>query len=598
MMLKPNNKNIKLLPEQVGAYVIQKLFASCNVGCVEEVMSLVAAGFAEIFIVDLLNDGVLVRLTVGGCFVLGVEGSSSERFKINMSSGVSIMERLTAAVYAAAGTSHDFDKVVMSLTFFNFGEELACVSGAADNSNLNFGARNGVGSFFDTFDTANFFVINGFSGFVFKNFNNGSESSFHNAAGSAEDVSRTGSAAEDRIEFFIGKSGEVETCGLDHTSKFAGCDGNIDIVEAVNLVLFTGAFEFLSGTGHNGNNGDRFGIDAHLFSVVALHESAVHTLRRFSGRKVGNEFGEVVFAVLNPTGRAGSDEGKRTFAVKTFDKFCAFFHDGDVSRNVNINNRVEAESVKSCNHFTFNIGADGHVKAFAEGCSDSGSGSNNNVFIGIGESIPNLPSVVLFVDSANGAVNNALTASDTGNVFKVETESGTDIGYEASFISADNANALNVLTHSNATTAKNAFIVISYEVGVGVFDSVFRSSACKTVNVFNAVFLTESLKFAVLVSYAGKTFFVMGGKDKLKSSLSGLSYSGSVGENFHVGSYGINAGSNEGSCALNFNNADTASADSVDIFEEAESGNFYTNGVSRVENGCSGRNSDGQTVNF
>jgi len=44
---------------------IQKLFASCNVSCVEEVMSLMAAGFAEIFIVDLLNDGVLVRLTVG-----------------------------------------------------------------------------------------------------------------------------------------------------------------------------------------------------------------------------------------------------------------------------------------------------------------------------------------------------------------------------------------------------------------------------------------------------------------------------------------------------------------------------------------------------
>jgi len=515
-----------------------------------------------------------------------------------VSSGVSIVERLTAAVYATAGTSHDFDKVVISLTFFDLGEEFACVSCTADNSNFNFGTCNGVGSFFDAFDTADFFIVNGFGGFVFEDLNNGSESSFHNAAGSTEDVSRTGSAAEDRIKFFVGKSGEVKACDLDHTSEFAGGDGNIDIVETVNIVLFTGTFEFLSGTGHYGNNSDVLGIDAHLFSVVALHESAVHTLRRFSGRKVGDEFGEVVFAVFNPTGRARSDEGERTVALKTFDKFGAFFHDGDVSSNVNVNNRVEAESVESCNHLTFNVCTDRHIEAFAEGSSDSGSGSNDNVFVGIGKSVPNFLSVVFFVDSANGAVNNALTASDTGNVFEVEAESGTDVGYEASFVSADNANALNVVTNSNATTAKNAFIVISYEVGVGVFDSVFGNGACKTVNVFNAVFLTESLKFAVLVSYAGETFFVVSREDKLKSSLSGLSYSGSIGENFHIGSYGINAGSNEGSCALNFNNADTASADSVDIFEEAESGNFYTNGVSRVENGCSGGNSDGQTVNF
>ena len=139
--------------------IVLLLFASCNVCGVKQVMRLVASGFAEIFFVNFLNNRVVVRFTVYAGFVFGIKGFCAKSFKINVRSGVCALQGLSAAVYASAGTSHYFDKVVISLAFFYLGKEFARICGSAYYSYLYFGACNVVSCFLYAFDTADLVII-------------------------------------------------------------------------------------------------------------------------------------------------------------------------------------------------------------------------------------------------------------------------------------------------------------------------------------------------------------------------------------------------------------------------------------------------------
>ena len=69
----------------------------------------------------------------------------------------------------------------------------------------------------------------------------------------------------------------------------------------------------------------------------------------------------------------------------------------------------------------------------------------------------------------------------------------------------------------------------------------------------NTVFLAELLEFAGGGAYAGEALLVVSGKNKLEVCLSYGSDFGSVCLNLHAFVYGIYAGSNKTSRALNFN---------------------------------------------
>lgn len=78
----------------------------------EKLVSLVRAGSFKILVVDSLDFGVVVRLSVLEAEVVLIESLRTERLEVGEVSHVTGLDGLTAAVYTAAGTAHYLDELI------------------------------------------------------------------------------------------------------------------------------------------------------------------------------------------------------------------------------------------------------------------------------------------------------------------------------------------------------------------------------------------------------------------------------------------------------------------------------------------------------
>jgi hypothetical protein len=306
-------------------------------------------------------------------------------------------------------------------------------------------------------------------------------------------------------------------------------------------------------------------------------------VRRFAGGEVGNEFGIEFFAIFDPTGAAACDHGKRAAVFESAEKLGALFHNGKVSREVGIEYLIEAETAECGNELAGNRGTDLHTEFFAEGRSYCGSRLNDYVLGGIVKSRINVCGAVLFVQCADRTSEDTLTAVDAGAVSKAHTEDTADGGVKSTLCNADSADLLNAVTSRYTATAGDTFGVIANDGGRNFVDGRFGLVAIEGITV-NAVFLTELLKLAVAASYAGGTFAVVVGKDKLEIEFSCLTELFVIGPYLHTLAYGGYAGCLECTCALDLYEAKTASADFVDILKIAESRDIDISFTSSFEN--------------
>jgi len=86
----------------------------------------------------------------------------------------------------------------------------------------------------------------------------------------------------------------------------------------------------------------------------------------------------------------------------------------------------------------------------------------------------------------------------------------------------------------------------------------------------NTVVIRKFLQFAVISSYAGKTFLVVRGEDQLDGGLSGRTDRSCICENLQALFYRIGARSCKAASSLDLNNTYAAGADAVDVLEVAE----------------------------
>ena len=77
-------------------------------------MCLVGTGLTEVFLIDRLDLRIVVRLSVGQIEVILIQCLCSERFEVGEVSHMTGLDRLTAAVYAAAGAAHDLNKLIVT----------------------------------------------------------------------------------------------------------------------------------------------------------------------------------------------------------------------------------------------------------------------------------------------------------------------------------------------------------------------------------------------------------------------------------------------------------------------------------------------------
>jgi len=149
-----------------------------------------------------------------------------------------------------------------------------------------------------------------------------------------------------------------------------------------------------------------------------------------------------MLTVIYPAGRAGGDEREGTLVIDTFNKLGGFLKNGEVGGEIGVEHIVEAETAQSRNHLTLNIGADGHVEYFTECGTGSGSRLNDDALCGIGKSRPNFIRLILLVESAGGAGNDALSAGNAGDGVQRSVEGAADMGVEAALIYADDRSVL------------------------------------------------------------------------------------------------------------------------------------------------------------
>ena len=78
----------------------------------EKLVSLVRAGSFKILVVDSLDFGVVVRLSVLEVEIVLVESLGTHSLEVCEVSYMTGLDGLTAAVYTAAGTAHNLDELL------------------------------------------------------------------------------------------------------------------------------------------------------------------------------------------------------------------------------------------------------------------------------------------------------------------------------------------------------------------------------------------------------------------------------------------------------------------------------------------------------
>ena len=584
-------------------------FALVIVG-VEKLFSLLAAGLAEVILVESLNLRVEMRHAERSLLVVGVE--------TRRTSGANFVGRkagLTAAADTTAAASHDFDEVVARLDavleiFADLVQYLLDIAHLVSDGDIDLGVADLDRSGLNTFHTADFLEVDRRRcSFLSDQAVSRTKSRFHDAARYAEDRAGTRVSAEKIVSRLFRKAQEVNTGGLDHTSELAGRQDDIGILATAGLhVLVARNLVLLSRTRHDRSYVDIIARDGVLLGPVCLRESGEHLLRRLSRREVLGEIGSVLLHPVGPRGAAARDERELTARGEALDELGTLFHDRDVGGEVRIKDLVEAEHAKSRIYLTGRKLTGLHAESFAESNADGGSDLNDASLGRVTESLPDLGRLVILVNRADWAVGRALTALDAGRLGELDVGSGSHNSLFAAADELESPYVLHLLAHLGTTAALDALVGIENDRRRGVVD-VAMDDFLRERDVADAEVGGDILKFAGAGTRALQTVGRMVREDELENGLADLDDVGIVGQNLHtLGRFGA-AGAKKlrrryeltGFSAARkelTNDADTATRTGLEIGMVAERGDLDVSGLrGREDRGALG-NRNGLAVDF
>ena len=577
---------------------------------VEKLFSLLAAGLAEVILVESLNLRVEVRHAERSLLVVGVE--------TRRTSGADLVGRetgLTAAADTTAAAGHDFDEVIARLDavleiFADLVQDLLDIAHLVSDGDIDLGVADLDRSGLDAFHTADFLEVDRRKcSFLSDQAVSRTKSRFHDAARYAEDRAGTRVSAEKIVSRLFRKAQEVNTGGLDHTSELAGRQNDIGILATAGLhVLVARNLVLLSRTRHDGSYVDIVAGNIVLLGPVCLSKSGEHLLRRLRRREVLGKIGSVLLHPVGPRGAAARDKRELTASREALDELGTLFHDRDVGREVRIKDLVKAEHAESRIDLTGRKLAGLHAESFAESDADGGSDLNDASLGRVTESIPNLGRLVVLVNRTDGAVSGALTALDAGRLGELDIGCGSHNGLFAAADELESPYVLHLLADFSATTALNALIGIKDDRRRGVIN-IAVIDFLRERNVADAEVGGDILKFAGTRAGALQAVGRMVREDELENGLADLNDVRVVGQNLHtLGRFGAASTEKLGrryeltgfSAARKelTNNADTAARTSLEIGMVAERGNLDVGGLGgREDRGALG-NRNGLAVDF
>ena len=138
------------------------------------------------------------------------------------------------------------------------------------------------------------------------------------------------------------------------------------------------------------------------------------------------------------------------------------------------------------------------------------------------------------------------------------------MGVKSAVVSADNADALHILAGCYAAAAKDTLVVIANEEGCARVEFVVDART-REMTFFAAILVSQLLKLAGGAAHAGQTFLFVVREHQLEICLSRGEHLRGVREDLHALVDRIYARGYESARARDFDKAETAGADLVDV---------------------------------
>ena len=223
-----------------------------------------------------------------------------------------------------------------------------------------------------------------------------------------------------------------------------------------------------------------------------------------------------MFAVFNPARRTGCDHREDSAVLYPVKEFMGFLHNRQIRTEICIKHFIKADAPKSCGHLAFHICSHRISEFFTESGTHSRSGLYTDILLRIGHGVKNLVNKIFFSQSPCRTDGNTLATGYAACLTESHVKGRTNIGFKASLIGSNHADALNLFTDSHTTTAENTFAVIANHMGGRGINFAFKHLAVIFMFIGHAQIPAELLQFTVSASNAGKTFLPVIGQKKLK----------------------------------------------------------------------------------
>ena len=241
---------------------------------VQKLLGFLAAGLAEVILVERLDFRIEVAHTESRLLVVGVE--------TRRTSGTNLIggkAGLTAAADATTAASHDFDEIVARLDtvleiLANLIENLLDVTHLMRDGNIDRRITDLDRSGLDAIHAAHVVELDaGRSVFLRDQAVRRTQGSLHDTASDAEDRAGTRVGAKKIVGRLVRKRHEVDAGGLDHACEFARRKDDIGILTTRRAhVLVTRDLVLLRRAGHDGCDEHLLARETVLLGPIRLRE--------------------------------------------------------------------------------------------------------------------------------------------------------------------------------------------------------------------------------------------------------------------------------------------------------------------------------------
>ena len=337
-------------------------------------------------------------------------------------------------------------------------------------------------------------------------------------------------------------------------------------------------------------------VDAEQLGVVALGDGAEHLAGALRGGELVHEASVVRLAVADPAGAAGG-EHRELLALRVLEtrkKLAALLHDGEVGREVRVEDVVEAEHAQGCDETVDRRLLAREAEGLAPGRTHGGSNLDDDDLVGVGEGVENALGVVALAKGTCRAVGDALAAEGAAGLIDGNAALHAHARVARAVGEVPHARGLDLLAHLDAAQTVDALVVVADERIVlvpGLMGQVLLVGQGRYAEVVG-----NGLQRAVARTDAARALRVVTREQELHVDLPRETDLGAVCADDHAVEHRVVAGGDELVDALDLNDAGTAGTNLVEILEIAERRNLDVGPGGRIENRGVLGNADGTTV--